>query len=448
MIARDIIANEKNFLGCLLRSPHDFWAVNGMVTADMFTSVPFRDIYSKIGDLLESGRQITSVALQAFLPKEYDPGGPTVAILATLKENAIDAGSAVDYAPFIAEQTARKRLGALSEWLRQEISKGDNSPEDVAADAAMRLQEIMATASPIKPVKLSEATARVLTASNVARERDVLPGFTTGLSGLDEMIGLLMGGDLIFVIGALGEGKSGLLTQIGHHIARSAPVLAAHNEMSLEQNATRAVASAAGMSVRQVREGAFDFSGYETIKEAQVGLEKLKYDLYINPKMTLRAIKSRALHMLRTTGLGAITVDAFKRLRTETKHRDKWDRYEELTGGLKEMAIELNVPILVAAQRTRTARRRDDPIPQLDDADAPTIETDSDICLGVWREESWLMMNKPNAKAGGEAWEEWEHKIRKARGIGKMIALKVRSGSPFEQREFKWNGPQTRFEDL
>jgi replicative DNA helicase len=112
--------------------------------------------------------------------------------------------------------------------------------------------------------------------------------------------------------------------------------------------------------------------------------------------------------MKQTTGLGAITIDGLKRLRTETKHRDRWDRLEEITGELKAMAIELSVPVLLAVQRTRTARRRDDPIPQLDDADAPTLETDADMVLGVWREESWLMMNKPNPKAGGEAWDEWE----------------------------------------
>jgi hypothetical protein len=76
------------------------------------------------------------------------------------------------------------------------------------------------------------------------------------------------------------------------------------------------------------------------------------------------------------------------------------------------------------------------------------LETDADLVLGVFREESWLMMNKPNQKAGGEAWDEWEGKVRRAKGIGKIIALKVRSGQPFQTREFRWNGAATRFEDL
>lgn len=448
MSARDILANERNFLGCLLRSPHEYWQVHDGVTADMFMSPLHREIYTAIGDITEGGRQVTISTLLAHLPEEYEDTGPTVGTLATLKENALEAGSARDYAESISGAAGMRRLSSLSKWIDKELKDRQRLPDDIAADLVLRAQEIMAQASPIRPVKLSDLTEKIITASGKARDTDQLPGFTTGLVGLDEMIGLLMGGDFIGVIGALGEGKSAVLAQIGKHIASHAPVLSCHNEMSPEQNATRAVAGESGMSVREVREGAFDFTGYERVKEAQGRIEKLQYHLYTDPKMTVRSIKSRALQMKRTIGLGAITIDGLKRLKTETKHRDKWDRMEEITGAIKDLAIELNVPILLAVQRTRTARRRDNPVPQLDDADAPTLETDADIVLGVWREEAWLMMNKPNQKAGGESWEEWEHKVQRAKGMGKMAGLKVRSGNPFEEREFKWNGPATRFEDL
>jgi replicative DNA helicase len=444
----DTTANERAFIGCLLRSPHEFWQINDIVTADQFQIGHYRDIFTAVRDLSERGKQVTITALQTTLPEEFDEVGPAIAVLMALKESANDAGSASDYAPFLAERSALKRLDALSDWIRKEARRGDKAAEEISADAATRLQAIMATATPLRPVKLSEITKRVVSFSERARGEDVLPGYTTGLSGLDEMTGLLMGGDFIGILGALGDGKSALLAQIGKHISKSVPVLNCNNEMSEEQNGTRFIAGESGMSVREIREGAYDFTGRDMVDEAQKKIELLNYHLYTDPRMTVRGIRVRALQMKQTIGLGAITIDGMKRLRTDTKHRDRWDRLEEITGELKAMAIELNVPILLAVQRTRTARRRDDPIPQLDDADAPTLETDADLVLGVFREESFLMMNKPNAKAGGEAWDEWEGKIRRAKGIGKIIALKVRSGKPFEQKEFRWNGPATRFEEL
>lgn len=442
----DILANEKAFIGSLLRSPASFWQVNDLVTADMFSIPHYRDIYSAVRDMSEGGRQVTITALQTRLPEEYEEQGPTIGILMALKEGALDAGSPQDYADLLAEHAASKKLNALSDWIKKQAGK--QNAEDIAAMAATKLQEIMATATPLRPVKLSDITKRVVTFSASANAGKTLPGYTTGMSSLDEMTGLLMGGDFIGIMGALGDGKSALLAQVGKHISRSVPVLSCHNEMSEEQNGTRFVAGESGMSVREIREGAYDFTGADAVKEAQQRIEQLQYHVYTDPRMTVRGIAARARQMKRTIGLGAITIDGLKRLRTETRHRDRWDRLEEITGELKALAIELEVPIMLAVQRTRTARRRDDPIPQLDDADAPTLETDADMVLGVYREESWLMMNKPNPKAGGEAWDEWEGKVRRAKGIGKIIALKVRSGKPFETREFKWNGPATRFEDL
>ena len=448
MNAIDTIANEKAFVGCLLRSPHEFWSVNDIVTGDCLSSSYLRDIYHAIRDLSERGRQVTITALQANLPEEYDNAGPTIGILMAIRESAADAGSATDYAPFLAERSALKRLGALSDWMKREAGKGERSAEEVSAEAATKLQAIMATAAPLKPVKLSDITKRVVSFSTKAQSEDVMPGFSTGLSALDEMTGLLMGGDFIGILGALGDGKSALLAQIGKSIALRAPVLSAQNEMGEEQNGTRFLAQESGMTARQIREGAYDFTGAEVMREAQQRIEKLQYHLYTDPRMTVRSIRVRALQMKQTIGLGAIAIDGLSRLRTEAKHRDRWERLEEITGDLKAMALELNVPVLLAVQRTRTARRREDPIPQLDDASAPSLEMDADVVLGVFREESWLMMNKPHAKAGGEQWDEWEGKIRRAKGMAKIIALKVRSGKPFETREFRWSGSAFRFEDL
>jgi replicative DNA helicase len=91
----------------------------------------------------------------------------------------------------------------------------------------------------------------------------------------------------------------------------------------------------------------------------------------------------------------------------------------------------LSVPVLLAVQRTRTARRRDDPIPQLDDADAPTLETDSD---GAWRIPGSVVADdeqaEPESRRRGLG--RMGRQVRRAKGTAKIIALKVRSGQPFE----------------
>jgi replicative DNA helicase len=208
----DSTANERAFIGCLLRSPHDFWQVNDTVTADCFVIAAHREIFTAIRDLSERGKQVTVTALQANLPEEIEDS-PTIGILMALKESAAEAGSATDYAGHLAERTALKRLDGLAEWLRKDTRRGDRSAEDISAELMTRAQAISATATPLRPVKLSEITKRVVTFSSKAHQKDVMPGFSTGLSALDEMVGLLMGGDFVGIIGALGDGKSALLAQ-------------------------------------------------------------------------------------------------------------------------------------------------------------------------------------------------------------------------------------------
>src|SRR4051812_4204929 len=105
-MTRDLIAVEKNFIGCLLRSPHDFWSINDMVAPDMFSIPVHQRIYDSIRFLSEAGRNVTFSALQAHLPAEDDEGTPYIAQLAVLKENAAEAGAAQDYASAISERSA------------------------------------------------------------------------------------------------------------------------------------------------------------------------------------------------------------------------------------------------------------------------------------------------------------------------------------------------------
>jgi replicative DNA helicase len=438
---------EEAFIGCLLRAGHDYFQVADLVQPSHMSSPLLRDIYIAIREVCEANRPLSMTALQAKLPEEFE-GQPIIAHLTVLKANAEDAGSARDYAEAIAEAASRRQLITLAESLIKAAKSGERSAVDVASEAEAALLDVLQLAAPRRPKRLSEIAEQVTAASRLAQEREIMPGFTTGLPSLDEMVGLIMGGDFVVVLGSQGDGKSALLTQVGIHIAQARPVLSFHNEMGEEQIGARQIAAAAGMSVREVREGAFDMSGWEAVKDARRRLAGPEYWVMAEPKLTVRQIRHHALTMKRTIGLGAVTIDQLTHIRSDTKHRDRFDRLAEITSDLKQLAMELACPVILAAQRTRTAQRREDPTPQIDDADAPSIERDADSVMAIWRMENWLRRNKPPQKAGGEAMESWEHKVRNARGIAEIITLKVRSGQAYEQRQFKWDGAATTVREL
>lgn len=445
----DVSISEKMFLGCLLRSPHEFWQVNEVVTADCLSLTHHRDIFTAIRDLSERGRPVTITSLQSVLPEEFDEAGPVEAILWALKESATDAGSATDYAGALAERSALKRLASLARWLSTETTKMDRTADDVSAEAARRLQDILATANPIRPKMIGDVAESVIKAANAAHSGEPVSGTDTGIGSLDEILGLILAGDLGAIIASQGDGKSALAAQISAHVARAGrPVLFIQMEMSDEQMAAREVAALSGISVGDVHTGSFDAFGWDQIREAQRTLTNIPLHVLDIEEMAVRQMKSIAMSMKAKGGLGLIVIDQLDKIKAEGKYRDRFERMTEVTRDLKKMAKSLKVPVILLAQRTRGSQRRDDATPSVLDADAVSLDRDCDWVLGLWQKANHMRLNPPDDRGGAEAKANWETKIKQAQGIAQIITLKHRRRKAHQEKTLRFDGKIMRFTDL
>lgn len=439
---------EQALIGGLLKSPDSFWQIHNQIRADHFAKEEHRILFSTIADILMSGKKLTNTILLSRLPESVGDLS-FEAYTAVLLHNAVaQEVSALDFADDVAEMASRRRLIQISEMLAKAARSNDKSAIDAASDAEAGILDVMQVSSPKRLQRLGDLVDAVVSSSMRAHKDEVLPGYTTGLNAIDEILGRLMPGDLVFILGAQGDGKSSLLGQIAKYVAQYGPVPIFQNEMTEEQAAVRQVAASSGVSVREIREGAFNFAQADMISDAKVSLQAPEMYLMTDPKLTVPMIRAHSMSLKMSRGLAMIGIDQLTHLRSPNKHRDKWSLREEVTSDLKSLALELNVPLICLAQRTRTAQRRDDDTPHIDDADAPSIERDADIVAAVWRKENWLRRNKPSPKAGTEELNNWEVKLNAAAGKADVIALKVRSGKAGEQRSLKWHGPTTTFSDL
>lgn len=444
----DVVA-EKALLGCLLRSEHDYWRVCDALGPESFSVGIHREIYASISDVLTSGKKLSHTVLTTRLPEEADEieVGP---YLATLAANAAEL-SATDFVDTVADLAARRRLVQIGQALSKAAKDIDKPSADTAAECEAAVLDVMQSSAPKRPKRIDELAKRVVASSFEAQSGGSLPGFDTGLPSLDEIMGLMLPGDLIAVLGAQAEGKSSLITQIGMHAARRPPylpVLMFQIEMSAEQIAARELAATAGMSVREIREGSYTFDGIERIKAAQNELAGPEFWVLDQPKITVRQMRAHCLAMKRTSGIGLVIVDHLRLVRGETRTRDRWERQEQVTGDLKILGKELGVPVLLAAQRTRKAQRNDDPTPNVDDADAPSLDQDCDTIIAIWRRVNHIRRNRPDQKAGEEEWSNYKSELAKAEKVAEIIALKLRSGKAGEQRQFGWDGKKTRVVEL
>lgn len=446
-MTRNLRQAERAFVGCLLRNPHEVMAT-AMVTPQMLSEPHLQALHKAIGDLTEASRPVTLSSLLSVLPDEFEGHGPTAGIIAALKANAEDAGSAADYADVILEREALRRISEINEWVAQESKRGERDADIIAAEAARKLQAVMEITSPVQREKLGAAAARAAERSAKAGDdHRAVPGIPTGIPALDGICGRLYG--LSFIIASQGEGKSALAAQIAIHAAESGrPALIIQLEMSSEETAARELSARTGIPIAEIAEPQGDAFTTAQIAQAVRDLAALPIEIIDSEGLTVRQIGAQCKSMARVTGLAVVVIDQLDKIRAEGKYKDRFERLAEITADLKRLSKSMpDTTFVVLGQRTRGAQRRDDPAPQIDDADAPSIERDADVVIGLWLPGNWHRRQKPKRNVSEEM-DKWEHEARRLEGKANAIVLKHRRRKAFEQCDLSFDGSRMRFSNF
>lgn len=214
---------------------------------------------------------------------------------------------------------------------------------------------------------------------------------STGLSDLDnELCGGFIAPDLIVVGARTGMGKTTFLQNVANKVGEMKHVLFCSGEMGYKDISDRDIASRLGLTVSYVRSGGYSDETYDRIiNEGIHSLGKINVSYYEasrdNP-FTVPCIYQAALQTQIRSGLDLIVIDYLGRLGDQYGSNSN-ERLGYITNHLKDMAMELNIPIIIAHQLNRATEMRDDKHPQLHDLrDSGNIEQDADIVLFLYRD--------------------------------------------------------------
>lgn len=291
-----------------------------------------------------------------------------------------------------------------------------------------------------------------------------LSGFTTGLESLNAKIGGLHKSDLIIVAGRPGMGKSSLGTNIAFAAAQrfirdvedgidpeksaGAPVALFSLEMSADQLATRILAEQSQISSENLRMGKISQQEFRQLARAAAELQNLPLYIDDTPGLTIAALRTRARRLKRQKGIGAIVVDYLQLLQGSGKGSSADNRVQEISEisrGMKQLAKELNVPVIALSQLSRAVEQREDKRPQLSDLrESGSIEQDADIVLFIYREDYYLAAKQPDEDHPDFA--AWQEEMGRAYGRAEVIVAKQRHGATGKIR-LKFDSRITKFAD-
>ncbi len=290
-----------------------------------------------------------------------------------------------------------------------------------------------------------------------------LSGITTGLEGLNAKIGGLHNSDLVILAGRPGMGKTSLATNIAFAASQrfnrdiedgidktksaGAPVAIFSLEMSADQLATRILAEESGITSENLRMGKISQNEFRELVRAAGELQGLPLYIDDTPGLTIAALRTRARRLKRQKGIGFVVVDYLQLLQGTGRSgaENRVQEISEISRGLKQLAKELQVPVLALSQLSRAVEQREDKRPQLSDLrESGSIEQDADMVWFVYRGDYYHSSKKPDDDHPD--FPQWKEEMERIYGRADLIVAKQRHGSTGTVR-LRFDSKITKFTD-
>jgi replicative DNA helicase len=269
----------------------------------------------------------------------------------------------------------------------------------------------------------------------------------TGFVELDTLLGGLKRSDLIVVAARPSFGKTSLVLSIARNAAKAqgAKVAVFSLEMAAEQLAQRLLANESEVDSTRLR------LGQHTEREEQRVMNALgllgDLDIYVDdtPILGVMEMRGKALRLHKEKGLDLVIVDHLQLIHGTERARATDNRVQEISfisRSLKELARELQVPVIACSQLSRAPEMRTPHIPMLSDLrESGSIEQDADVVAFIYREDMYLRRDQWQAEHPESPVDAYPA------GIAQIIVAKHRNG-PTGTVHLRFRQRIAKFEDL
>lgn len=427
---------------------------------------PFHQaLFGAITQAVASGRVADPALIETQVKAHEAYAKYGFAYLLDLVDKAPPANTAKDYAREVYDLALRRELIRIGDIIKADAHDHDKSPQEHIAAAESVLFALAEDGEQGKAITaFSEAAANAVRMAEAAYQRGgKLTGLSTGLIDLDQKLGGLHPSDLLILAGRPSMGKTALATNIAFHVARnwkgevdqSAPggfrtvaggrVFFGSLEMSGEQLAARILSDRSGVSGDAIRKGMASKDQLRAYADAARELAQIP--LHIDPTGGIHIAKfcARARRHHRRYGIDLIVVDYLQLMTTDAKG-NRTQEVGIITGALKALAKELNVPVIALSQLSRQVESREDKRPMLSDLrESGAIEQDADCVMFVYREAYYLARAEP--RESSEEHFKWVEEMGRVDGQAEVIIGKQRHG-PIGTVKLAFDDDLTRFGNL
>ena len=435
---------EEAVLGALMLERDALTNVIDILRPESFYKESHAEIYRAIHELFQGSEPIDILTVTNQLRKSGKlefVGGP---YYITQLTNRVSSAANIEYhARIIVEQSIKRELIRISSEIQKEAFEDTTDVFQLLDRMEQSLFEVSESNikkeySQMKDI-MREAIEEIEARKN---HKDGLTGIPSGFTSLDRVTSGWQKSDMVIIAARPGMGKTAFVVSA----LRNAAVDHGHAvaifslEMSSVQLVNRLISGEAELESEKIKKGNLAGHEWEQLVHKTADLTKAPIFIDDTPALSILELRAKCRRLKQQHDIQLVVIDYLQLMSGDSSKSGggSGNREQEIASisrALKNIAKELNVPVIALSQLSRAVETRGgDKRPQLSDLrESGSIEQDADMVMFLYRPEYYGITQDENGMP--------------TQGIGEVIIAKHRNGS-LDTVQLKFIGKYTKFTDI
>ena len=295
------------------------------------------------------------------------------------------------HAEIVAEKALLRRLIKVNEDIAASCYAGKERVEDIMEDTEKKIFQVLQRRSNDEFVPIKEVVLNALDKIELAsRSKGSVTGIATGFIDLDYKTSGFQPSDLILIAARPSMGKTAFVLNIAEYMAfRNNETVAIFSlEMSKEQLVNRLFAMESRVDSQLLRTGNLSDGDWANLIEAAGVIGRSNMIIDDTPGISVSELRSKCRKFKLEHNLGIIMIDYLQLMQGSKRSESRQQEISDISRSLKEIARELQVPVVALSQLSRAVEQRPDHRPMLSDLrESGAIEQDADVVMFLYRDD-------------------------------------------------------------
>ena len=424
---------EQSVIGSMLMDREAIMTASEIIDSEDFYQHQYGVLFEAMLELYNEGKPADLITLQDRLREKDVP--PEISSLEFARDllNSVPTSANVRYyAQIVQEKSMLRKLIKVNEEIANTCYLAKERVDDIMEDTEKKIFNLLQKRTsgdfvPIKDVVLNALDKIELASKN----KGSVTGIPTGFVDLDYKTSGMQPSDLVLIAARPSMGKTAFVLNIAQHMAFKNDVTVAifSLEMSKEQLVNRLFSLESKVDSQSIRTGNLSDDDWAKLIEGAGIIGRSHLIIDDTPGISVGELRSKCRKYKLEHNLGIIIIDYLQLMTGSKKSDSRQQEISDISRSLKEVARELNVPVIALSQLSRAVEQRPDHRPMLSDLrESGAIEQDADVVMFIYRDDYY---NKDSEK----------------KNIAEIIIAKQRNG-PIGTVELVWLPNYTKFANM